>query len=222
MQTPTGVKRKGLNIQEFLARRKATLTKKAIKPQVLNREKKIAPIQQEKELEKLDPAKVKIKKITPKTPKIEKSNLFKFIDTSKIRNPLNLLEFIEWCAKPPQDRIPKTQNEVAMKLGIDINTLSEWKKRVRFWDEVSIYRDQYFRKFTSSIYYGLVQRAKTGDPKAVELCASLFENYKKGVKVEDITPERIITDEEKAKIDHALKNIGLASIIAKDQEAEIE
>jgi len=212
--------RKGVNIQEFLAKRKAVLTKKAIKPQEFNQEKKNLPIKQEKEVEKINPARIKLAKITPKTHKIEKSNMFKFVNVEKIRNPLKLLEFIEWCAKPHQERIPKTQNEVATKLGVDINTLSEWKKRIGFWDEVTIYRNQFFRKFTSSVYYGLAQRAKTGDPKAVELYASLFENYKKGMKVEDTTPERIITDEEREKINHALKNIGLASIIKHNEESE--
>ena len=74
----------------------------------------------------------------------------------------------------------------------------------------------------SSVYYGLIKRAKTGDPKAVELAASLFEGYKKNIAVEDLTPERIITDKEKAQIEHALKNIGLATIIKNNEVVEDE
>ena len=156
------------------------------------------------------------KETTPITPILEKNKptiSFKFVQADKIRDPLKLLAFIEWLAMPTQERGLKTQKEFATEIGVNVDTLADWKKLLGFWDEVSIHRTQYFRKYTSAVCYGLTQRAKTGDPRAVELFLSIFENYKKNIKVEDITPARIITDEEKLKIGKALKNIGLASII---------
>ncbi len=158
----------------------------------------------------------KVDKNTPNTP-ISKRNKsikpFKFVQTDKIRYPLKLLDFIEWLAIPPVERQLKTQQELAIEIGVNVDTLTDWKKLFGFWDEVAIHRNQYFRKYTTSICYGLVQRAKTGDPRAVELFLTIFENYKKNIAVENLTPERIITVKEKAMINYALKNIGLASII---------
>ncbi len=164
--------------------------------------------------------KVKAKETVPIIPIFEEQKpviSFKFVQAEKIREPLKLLAFIEWLAMPTQERKLKTQKEFATEIGLNVDTLADWKKLSGFWDEVAIHRNQYFRKYTTSISYGLMQRAKTGDPRAAELFLTLFENYNKKTGIEDLTPARIITDEEKAKIDHALKNIGLASIIAKNK-----
>ena len=45
--------------------------------------------------------------------------------------------FVEWLATPPADRDPKTQNELADRLGVERKTLSKWKTDVRFVSEVS-------------------------------------------------------------------------------------
>ncbi len=176
--------------------------------------------QTKKEGRIISPYVYKKNKATPNTPIFEKQNLFKFVQVDKIREPLKLLTFIEWLAIPPVERQLKTQQELAIKIGVNVDTLADWKKLLGFWDEVSIYRNQYFRKYTTSVFYGLVKRAQTGDPRSAELFLSIFEGFNKGIVIEDMTPPRIITDEEKAKIDHALKNIGLASIIKHSEESE--
>jgi hypothetical protein len=48
----------------------------------------------------------------------------------------NQLAFAEWLATPKNDRDPKTQNEVAEKLGLQPETLSRWKKIPGYTDLV--------------------------------------------------------------------------------------
>jgi hypothetical protein len=165
----------------------------------------------------------KEQEISPITPILEKRKpiiSFKFVEAEKIREPQKLLTFVEWLATPSQERSLKTQKELATEIGVNVDTLADWKKLPFFWDEVAIHRNQYFRKYTTSVCYGLVQRAKTGDPRAVELFLSIFENYKKNMRLEEPSVTTHITNEEKAKITHALKNIGLASIIKHNEESE--
>lgn len=162
--------------------------------------------------------KKEVGKNTPITPILEKQKPFKpfkFVQADNIRNPLNLLAFIEWLAIPAQERKLKTQKEFATEIGVNVDTLADWKKLLGFWDEVAIHRNQYFRKYTTSICYALVQRAKTGDPRAVELFITMFEGYKKNIgftkpEIPEIPSE--LTPQKKAKID-ALMEIGLANAI---------
>ncbi len=46
-------------------------------------------------------------------------------------------EFIAWLALPKSLKIPKTQAELANKLGVGPDTLSDWKLRDGFWDKVN-------------------------------------------------------------------------------------
>jgi hypothetical protein len=218
MNTQVQTKRKSINIQDFLSRRSVDLKKKETKQTISKKDvpNKTASviIPEIKTSEK--------KKITPITPILEKNKSFKFIQADSIRDPLKLLSFIEWLSIPPQERNLKTQQELAIKIGVSVDTLTDWKKLLGFWDEVAIYRSQYFRKYTSGVNYALAQKAKTGNPKAVELFMSLFEGYKQKIGVEKYETTREITDEEKDKIDKALKNIGLASIIENGKKYKYE
>jgi hypothetical protein len=210
------MERKGINIQDFLAKKGGIIARTKIEKSRKKIEKEVKPskiyVKEKKEEIR--------QKTTPNTPILKKEKPFRFMNADSVRDPLKLLAFIEWLAMPPHDRELKTQKDFALKIGVNVDTLADWKKLLGFWDEVSVRRIQHFRKYTSSVYFGLKERAKTGDPKAVELFATLFEGFKKGMTIEDTTPERIITEEQKAEINRALKNIGLASIIKNNQETE--
>lgn len=222
--------KKGINLQEFLAKRGANLIAKKVNEKQPNKstnnkgvDKKAMPLvgsnKQEKKIAKIGQKKAKESKSeqktakvsTPKTPKLEPSSLFKFIDTKLVRDPIKLFSFIKWLAVPAQEREIKTQGELAKIMGINEGTLGDWKQLTGFWDEVAIHRTQYFRKFTSTVYFGLKERAKKGDPKAVELYASLFEGYKQKIGYTNETPEDVTTKEVDL-INEALKKIGLASL----------
>lgn len=147
-----------------------------------------------------------------------KTKLFRFIDISRVRNPLGLLDFIHWNVVPSSVRgtvgFPVSQKDFAEKYSISPDTLTDWKRLPFFWDEVAIHRNQEFRRYTSDVYYGITKRAiETGDPRAAELFAKLFEGYSEKVRIEDETPPKEMSPEEIEKVRHALYNIGLKNII---------
>lgn len=216
--------KKGINIADFLKNRKSqNIEIEKETPKTDGKQKS----NKEHQVKERLPSKLKKQKVKTEQKEedmnwdyrdFQKPKMFRFIDVSRIRDPLKLLDFIEWLALPPQEREPKNQKELAEKIQIDENTLSNWKKTLRFWDEVAIRRNQNFRKYTSSIYFSLAKKAReTGDPRAVELFAKMFEGFTDKIKVEDEPPETEFTPEEKAQIAHALKNVGLASIIKMNQ-----
>jgi len=148
----------------------------------------------------------------------EKSKVlsFKFIDHGKVREKLKFLDFIDWIALPSAMRRPKTHQEFAKLFGLSKDTLTDWKNLTGFWDEVKARRDILFRKYSSEILYGLVKVAKTGNPRAVELFARLFEGYGDKVQVKAEPPLREFTIEEKEKMRRAFTNAGFAALIKKD------
>lgn len=159
-----------------------------------------------------------IKKIMPKKkpPKSEKENtsMFKCIEADRIKDKLKLRQFIDWYALPKDERRPKTHLQFCDVFGVSKDTLTDWKKLPKFYDELKLVRDVIFRKYSSDVFYGgLVRSAKMGNPKAAEIFAKMFEGFSEKLRVEDETPQKTFTQEEKDQIAHALKNIGLAEIL---------
>ena len=151
----------------------------------------------------------------------EKPMMFRFLDSSRVQTPLTLLGFVRWNVVPESERghfgLPPLQKDFAQIHGVSPDTLSNWKRLSGFWDEVALHRNNDFRRFTSEVYYGLVKRAITGDPRAVELFAKLFEGYSEKVRVENETPPKELSPEEIEKVKHALYNIGLKTIIKENK-----
>ncbi|KKU04263.1 MAG: hypothetical protein UY39_C0019G0002 [Candidatus Kaiserbacteria bacterium GW2011_GWC2_49_12] len=147
----------------------------------------------------------------------EKPKLFRLLDASRVHNPLILLEFVRWNVVPQNARaefnLPVLHTDFAKKYGVSTDTLTNWKRLPFFWDEVALHRNNDFRRFTSDVYYGLTKRAMTGDPRAVELFAKLFEGFSDKIRVEDETPPKELLPDEIAKVKHALYNIGLKAVI---------
>jgi len=152
---------------------------------------------------------------------------FRYLDTVGISEPRKILDFVRWLSIPKPLREPKTHQLFAEKIGVSIDTLTDWKKRRGFWDEVYSSHAQYIRRFTSDISYGLVQRAKTGSEREVRLYMELFEGFSKKVRVqEEVLPYKQSVDQRKILSD-ALHNVGLASLIATenvtaDEDEEID
>lgn len=208
-------KRKGVNIADFVARRGAELLVRNTKRVMMPVETPVAMVVPVVQLPK-DRARVVAPKpaIVQKTRKTETPPMFKFVQADGVRDPLKLLEYIQWCATYGKDRTPPLQKDLAVKLRIDEDTLSLWKRKLGFWDEVKIYRDQYMRRYTSKIADAIGRRAALGDPRAAELFFKTFEALSSKIEVEGNLSSQEVTPEETARIADALKNIGLAAILS--------
>jgi hypothetical protein len=99
--------------------------------------------------------------------------------TPKSANNLtvNQLQFIEWLATPKSERTPKTQKEFAAVIGTDEGTLSDWKKKAGFMDEVRGLARKYLKDELPDIYGALIEKAKTGDVPAIKLAMEMTGEY---------------------------------------------
>lgn len=141
---------------------------------------------------------------------------FKYINPVGVRDPLKLLDFINWSAIPKGLKSPKTQREFALKFGLDEDTLTKWKTIPLFWDEVSRIRGNNFRRFTSDIYYALVKKALTGNVPAIKLFAQLFEGFSESISVRKQSVSAVVTntvtDQQKKEVDRLLR-LGYLAIV---------
>lgn len=94
----------------------------------------------------------------------------------RVRNLYEYVDFIEWISLPKDCRSPTTQRELASKFGIGEDTLSDWKQRDDFWEEVEKKRKSWGKERTPNVLQGLYKKAtKTGDPRAVRLWYEIVE-----------------------------------------------
>lgn len=94
-----------------------------------------------------------------------------------LRNQYEYADFIAWIALPNKLRQPKTQRELARKFGIGEDTLSDWKRRDGFWEEVETKRKSWGKERTPNVLMGLYKKAsETGDPRAVRLWFEVVED----------------------------------------------
>jgi hypothetical protein len=148
------------------------------------------------------------KKIHKKThsDKSDKNRLVKFehVKNSGVQEPYKLLEFIQWLALPKDFRKPKTQKEFAKGIGVNQDTLSDWKKLPDFWKEVNLYHRSHFRSHTADVLNGLLQQAKTGRAAEVRLFLEYFEGYfGREVIIQDSSS---LTPEQEERISIAIRN----------------
>jgi len=91
-------------------------------------------------------------------------------DLNALAKPKEYLEFITFMAIPDVLREEqmglKTQQDFATKFGIDAGTLSDWKKRVGFWDDVIAVRKDFFKARTANVILAL--ETKSLDPEKVQ------------------------------------------------------
>ena len=221
--------RKGVNVADFLKKKKvrdATKAKNINKKAIEKKSVAITVSSKGKKKEvKVVKKPVTTKKVVekdPKKPNKNKVSLFRFVKADAIKEKGKLLQFIKWYSIPKEVKDIKTQDQFAKQIGLGADTVSNWKNLEGFYEEVEVYHFNVMKRFLNDVGMGMVKAAKNGNAKAMELFYEVYMKWSRKLMLEDVTPERIITDEEKLKIDHALKNIGLAQIISDDEDFEDE
>lgn len=132
-----------------------------------------------------------MKKTTPNKPNK--------LDTSGLRYVDEYKEFIVWIATPKELREPKTQSGLAKKFGVGEDTLSEWKRRNSFYDEVSKKRKEWGRDRTPDVIHALYSNIlKTGSVSGVKLWLQYFEGWVEKVDTNLLKkdPLRELSDKE--------------------------
>ena len=103
-----------------------------------------------------------------------------------LKNPLEFQEFIVWIATPEPLREPKTQRDLAVKLGVGEDTLSEWKQRAGFWDEVKKEWDKWGKEKTNNVIVRFYQKILSPDVSTADfkLWFQFFLDWSEKTEVE--------------------------------------
>lgn len=120
--------------------------------------KKVAPTKEPKRSE-----------ITPSKVSLGEKQIELHSDLKGLQNPQKYLDFIGWIAIPDVLReeldLPRTHTEYAKKVGVHIDTLTDWKKRAGFRDDVMEMRSVFFTDRAANVILSL--ETKCLNPKLV-------------------------------------------------------
>ena len=94
-----------------------------------------------------------------------------------LKHPLEFSQFISWLALPESLRNPQNQKDLAEKFGVGEDTLSDWKKRNGFWNEVKTQHKDFGKARTADVLEGLYHKAKKGTAPEVRLWLQYFEGF---------------------------------------------
>jgi len=111
--------------------------------------------------------------------------------------------FVEWCALPEQERVPRLMSEWALQMGVPERTLSSWKKSSWFrqqlatlYDQVNVSPDR-LQGVMDAMYSAAIQ----GNTKAAELYMRAVEQIApKKVYIESKTVQDMSDDELSAAL----------------------
>ena len=101
-----------------------------------------------------------------------------------IKKKQEYLMFVEWMGLPAPERVPKEQKELAVKMGVEEATLSDWKRVDGFWDNVRNERKKWAKDRTSNVLMGLYRKAiKDGNAAEVKLFLQYAGEFVEEVKL---------------------------------------
>ena len=104
------------------------------------------------------------------------------------------LQFIEWLALPSDLRSPKTQTELALQLGVDAGTLSDWKKLPGFHDEVRKRVNELVKDEHADVGHAMITSAKSGDVPAQKLSFEYIQEWSEKTRHDVTTTQPIIVN----------------------------
>lgn len=93
-------------------------------------------------------------------------------DLSGLTKPQEYLEYVTFMAIPSVKRVEimqledDTQEAFCKKYKVNKNTLTDWKKRVGFWDDVLTIKKEFFKARTANVLLAL--ETKNLDPAKVQ------------------------------------------------------
>lgn len=83
------------------------------------------------------------------------------------------LHFIGWLAVPKAQRKPKLQRDYAKEIGVDEATLSDWKRRPGFMDEVNALARELVKDDIAEILGVIRSHAKKGELAFVNMALAM-------------------------------------------------
>lgn len=111
-------------------------------------------------------------------------------DLKKMKNPAEYVKLILYIALPSVHRLKitgaSTQQELAKEFGVDMSTLSEWKNRPGFWEDVRNVTNQWFIEDAGDIIFAQKVQALKGDTPAAKLVLDTIGYTKKDEKENDV------------------------------------
>lgn len=112
-------------------------------------------------------------------PKKAKKKVGNKAERDKRKKTAEYFEFIRFEATPEPFRDLKTDQDFAEKYNVNDSTLSEWRKRLGFYDAVQKEnRQMWGRKLTPNVLAGLYRRAvKHGNAQEVKLWLQYIEDW---------------------------------------------
>lgn len=108
----------------------------------------------------------KTTKLTPKTP-----------TPGNLVHPYEFDQFAQWIALPKRLRDPETQGELATKLSVGPDTLSDWKKKDEFWARVKEYRGLFLKETIPDILDAAIRAAKGDSFNDRKLLLEMAQEY---------------------------------------------
>jgi len=99
---------------------------------------------------------------------------------------------IEWLITPKADRVPETQKELEVKLGVAEGIIAKWKRRPDFLDEVLIRAKNIARiSHTPEIIEATAKEAKQGNQQAT---ANYFKYIEQIAEITEININKKVSD----------------------------
>lgn len=119
-------------------------------------------------------------------------------DNKKIRKPFIYSEFVDWTAFPMAPRngvLIETQEEFAQVYGVSKDTLSLWKQRADFEEQVNRKLKSWSIGKDMSVYQAIYNSALKGNAKSQKLWLEYFKGFHlKKIKKEK--PVREVTEDD--------------------------
>jgi hypothetical protein len=215
-QTYMSKDRKGVKLKEFFD--KGNNTKPDIKPSPTNVQK--SPIKVKKEVVHTKPPLEK--KVIQKTPTRAENSFIKSAEGLRKKNTYE--EFIYWIATPDHMRDPATQKLFAEKWHVGEDTLTDWKRRDGFYDEVRKNVRIYGRDRLALCVTALINNImKKGNGQDFKAFVEYIDEFNPKLRLSDETPVfGELSDTARADLIKSLKLTGLSSLVklAEDKKEE--